>query len=390
MAHPNQIMWFEELREKYKLFFNNVRVLDVGSMDINGNNRYLFTNSEYIGLDVSEGKNVDVICPCHEYNAKKWSFDTIISTNQLEHDMFMEKSLKHMYDLLKPGGMMFISAAHGWGEHGTRASSPDMSGTSSISGWEDYYKNVNIKDFERIFDLNGNKNLFSYYEVYVSRRDVRFLGRKRDMLICTACSKIYKDLLNIDNDKNIDKKILEGMKTLSLKCLIMGKYYVDTLVSYKSIHDPNFDWDQKKLIISTEEEERKSLENLRFSSSEAVAIPDKYENMDIEEMEGDGYYLDEMYKELYKMSLMLSSSLDLEKLKNNIKQAFLMSRSICNKVRFYESTYSKLELQHWKKKGIGIRRYKINETGFIQLLFLKLLLNKKKLHKHLKHQSLNW
>ena len=42
-------------------FFVNKRVLDVGSGDINGNNRFLFENCDYNGNDVILAKNVTIV-----------------------------------------------------------------------------------------------------------------------------------------------------------------------------------------------------------------------------------------------------------------------------------------------------------------------------------------
>ena len=42
-------------------YFINKRVLDVGSGDINGNNRFLFENCEYDGNDVIQANNVTIV-----------------------------------------------------------------------------------------------------------------------------------------------------------------------------------------------------------------------------------------------------------------------------------------------------------------------------------------
>ena len=52
MAHQEQINFCLYVKEKYPTFFNNKKVLDVGSGDINGNNRYLFEDCDYFGCDV--------------------------------------------------------------------------------------------------------------------------------------------------------------------------------------------------------------------------------------------------------------------------------------------------------------------------------------------------
>jgi hypothetical protein len=49
------------VKRELPTFFANRRVLDVGSGDINGNNRFLFDNCEYHGNDVIQAQNVTVV-----------------------------------------------------------------------------------------------------------------------------------------------------------------------------------------------------------------------------------------------------------------------------------------------------------------------------------------
>jgi hypothetical protein len=66
MAHQSQHLFFQSVKEKYPSFFSDVKVLDIGSLDINGNIKYLFNAPYYyIGVDLFEGNNVDVVCPGH-------------------------------------------------------------------------------------------------------------------------------------------------------------------------------------------------------------------------------------------------------------------------------------------------------------------------------------
>jgi hypothetical protein len=88
VAHFEQQQFCRRILEKYPEHFRNKRVLDIGSLDINGNNRFLFTDCEYTGLDVGEGPNVDIVSVGHLYDAPDESFDTIISTEVFEHVMF--------------------------------------------------------------------------------------------------------------------------------------------------------------------------------------------------------------------------------------------------------------------------------------------------------------
>ena len=55
MAHQEQINFCKSVKEFMPDFFKGVSVLDIGSLDINGNNRYLFDNYDYTGIDIGEG-----------------------------------------------------------------------------------------------------------------------------------------------------------------------------------------------------------------------------------------------------------------------------------------------------------------------------------------------
>ncbi len=72
------------------------RVLDVGALDLNGNNKILFEGCAYTGIDIGEGPNVDVVSVAHEYPAPSESFDVIISTECLEHDRHYPETLRNI------------------------------------------------------------------------------------------------------------------------------------------------------------------------------------------------------------------------------------------------------------------------------------------------------
>jgi len=137
--HAAQQKFCEHVKGMYPERFENKKVLDSGSLDINGNNRYLFTDCDYTGLDIGKGPNVDVVCPTHLYlDGALEQFDTIISTEQLEHDKHWRGSVRRMMELLRPRGLLLITCAGlGRGEHGTAANTPQDSPYTT-----DYYHNV--------------------------------------------------------------------------------------------------------------------------------------------------------------------------------------------------------------------------------------------------------
>ena len=66
MAHESQISFLLKVKALMAEKFKNCRVLDIGSLDLNGNNRYLFEDYKYLGVDIGYGENVDLVCCGHE------------------------------------------------------------------------------------------------------------------------------------------------------------------------------------------------------------------------------------------------------------------------------------------------------------------------------------
>ena len=187
MAHPQQREYFKRIKTKHPELFRDVTVLDIGSLDINGNNRYLFDNYRYIGIDIGEGKNVDIVCKGHEYNTELTAevlylhkFDVVISSECFEHDMYYDKTLLNAVRLLKSGGLFIFSCAStGRKEHGTLRTRKDSSPlTTLVDEWANYYKNLTEEDVRAVLDVD---KLFSEYafEYDPSPCDLYFYGIKK-------------------------------------------------------------------------------------------------------------------------------------------------------------------------------------------------------------------
>jgi len=173
MAHKEQIDFCISVKNKYPEKFINSKVLDIGSLDINGNNRYLFENPNYTGIDIGEGNNVDIVCKGHEFKSKE-KFDLIISTECLEHDKHWRETLLNAYNLLKKNGLLIIScAAPGREEHGTFKSSSFCSPFT-----QDYYRNIGENDFKEVLDLDKLFIDFELKEEHNTMHDLYFYGIK--------------------------------------------------------------------------------------------------------------------------------------------------------------------------------------------------------------------
>lgn len=180
-------------------YFKDKKVLDVGSGDINGNNRFLFENCEYHGNDVIAANNVTIISKTKDLPFEDNYFDTIISTECFEHDPEYEESLRKIYKMLKPNGLfLFTCASTGRPEHGTRRTSPfDSYGTlGNIENMVDYYKNLTEKDLNEVLNLN---KLFSKWDTYYNSNpcDLYFVGIKKAGLSPFIYDNVTKTSSNI-------------------------------------------------------------------------------------------------------------------------------------------------------------------------------------------------
>lgn len=171
-----------KIKNRYPSYFDNVNVLDVGSLDINGNNRYLFSNATYTGLDLALGANVDIVSPTHFYNAPNAFYDIIISTECFEHDMYYKESIVNIIRMLKPNGaFLFTCASTNRPEHGTERTDGGYSAPFLLnmdSTWRNYYKNLTENDIKSI---DGFTDVWQFYEFEYnpSPGDLYFFGAKK-------------------------------------------------------------------------------------------------------------------------------------------------------------------------------------------------------------------
>lgn len=178
MAHKEQKEYCIKIKNQFPKHFQNKKVLDCGSLDINGNNRYLFDKCEYVGIDVGEGKNVDIVSTIHEYKGNTEEYDFIISTECFEHDMHYKDSLQNIIRMLAPGGMfLFTCATTGRPEHGTKRTSP-RDAPLLEGDWSDYYKNLTEQDIRNVLDIEDIFSNFKF-EVHYGHKDLMFYGIKK-------------------------------------------------------------------------------------------------------------------------------------------------------------------------------------------------------------------
>jgi len=112
------ISYHKELKEAIKTFATG-RVLDIGC----GNKPYesLFqdSTSDYVGCDVIQSNlnKVDVLAPANNIPLKDESFDTVFSTQVIEHVEDHQGLVNEAFRLLKPEGYFILSGPFCWPLH---------------------------------------------------------------------------------------------------------------------------------------------------------------------------------------------------------------------------------------------------------------------------------
>ncbi len=104
------------LQERIAVFGHYVRgrVLDAGSGSYD---RYshLFSSDSVVHLDIKEGPNVDVVGNIENLPFQDSEFDSLISSQVLEHVEYPEKAVMEMCRVLKTGGHALVSVPQ-WNE----------------------------------------------------------------------------------------------------------------------------------------------------------------------------------------------------------------------------------------------------------------------------------
>lgn len=169
----------KETSSKYgrRSYFRFKKVLEVGSKIINGSPRKHFTWCDYTGIDLSKGWGVDKVFDiCEPFilpDGFYQSYNTVISTEMLEHCSKWQLALVRMFHCVKPGGLLLITCAGPErAEHGTKRTTPECSPNTT-----DYYRNISKEDFKSVLP----SELFSLYVLMNGRdkQDLYFYGIKK-------------------------------------------------------------------------------------------------------------------------------------------------------------------------------------------------------------------
>lgn len=96
-----------------------ISVVDVGSLDVNGNYRCMFPapRYSYVGCDIVMGPNVDIVFDDPDNWQDIGQFDVVITSGTIEHVRDIYKFVRNLVSITKPGGLVYIHGPAASGFH---------------------------------------------------------------------------------------------------------------------------------------------------------------------------------------------------------------------------------------------------------------------------------
>lgn len=220
MAHKDQLEFFENF-SRLSEAFGSLKIVEIGSLDINGTIRQLFTKNnkieKYIGVDIGEGKGVDVVDQGHLFLRNQFEKPNIIlSAECLEHNPFWKETIaESILTLSSPGIIIFSWATTGRHVHGTHSQS-SQSAPFVVEKWNSYYKNVSRRDLMSVKE----RKLLDYEAIFINHqhKDLYWIGLKSaEEVIIEQIEKhvtVQKDKIS-----QINNSYLKNYKNLLRKAL---------------------------------------------------------------------------------------------------------------------------------------------------------------------------
>ncbi len=114
--HPANRVWLKHLRGRYREYFNEAKVLEIGSYNVNGTARDFFSDCEYVGVDRDAGPGVDLVCQAIDTKFEPLYFDALVAMSVFEHDSDWASAFEHVLQWVRKHGLVVLC----WGAEGNR------------------------------------------------------------------------------------------------------------------------------------------------------------------------------------------------------------------------------------------------------------------------------
>ncbi|MET3178811.1 UNVERIFIED_ORG: SAM-dependent methyltransferase [Variovorax guangxiensis] len=175
MSHPQQRFFVAGVKQFLPSYFSGRAVIEIGSLNLNGSVREFFQDCNYLGLDVGEGPDVDLVCHGENYGGAANGTDVVISCEAMEHNPQWKKTWLNMLRLVKEDGLVVMTCATpGRRQHGTVEFNPSDS-PLTIDKSQNYYRNLAASDFTDLLQHDAWFSVWGFFEDR-SSHDLYFFG----------------------------------------------------------------------------------------------------------------------------------------------------------------------------------------------------------------------
>lgn len=175
MAHPQQHFFVGAIKQLMPDFFSGKKVVEIGSLNLNGTVRVFFSDCDYLGIDVGAGNDVDLVCYGEDYGGQADSSDVLISCEAMEHNPAWKKTWLNMLRLVRTNGLVVMTCATiGRRQHGTDEFMPTDSPLTTGKG-QNYYQNLVTTDFTAIVNHDAWFSVWAFFQDHTSH-DLYFFG----------------------------------------------------------------------------------------------------------------------------------------------------------------------------------------------------------------------
>jgi SAM-dependent methyltransferase len=179
MAHFEQTQFFHSVFDTFPEIFktnSGFKIIDFGSLNINGGPHDHIVNTQYVGVDLGPGPNVDLVSPGELVDLPSLSFDAAISSECFEHNPFWKETFMQMCRLTKPNSIVaFTCAGIGRKEHGTSRSDNGTSAPLVVEMGREYYHNVSKREVLSSLNVSGWFDSYFCFENF-KNKDTYFMG----------------------------------------------------------------------------------------------------------------------------------------------------------------------------------------------------------------------
>ncbi len=175
--HISALNSFIDFKNTYLKNQNNeIKIVEIGSQSINENiKEHLNKNHTYIGVDIVEGNNVDIVLEDpYKLPFDKDTIDVVISISTFEHTEFFWLSYLEILRVLKPTGLFFLNVPSNSKYHRHSTDNwrfyPDSS--KALESWG-HRNNFKPKVLEHFTNYENGRDIWNDY-VSITIKDEKF------------------------------------------------------------------------------------------------------------------------------------------------------------------------------------------------------------------------